>query len=42
MGRLRNIAKKALAAAVLYAGKRVAARVAGKVVQGLAKKNTGG
>lgn len=38
MSLLKNIAKKALVAAVIYAGKRVAVKVAGKVAEA-AKKN---
>jgi hypothetical protein len=41
MGRIRNIAKKALVVAVLYAGKRVAVKVAGKVAEIAAKRKSG-
>jgi hypothetical protein len=33
MGMLKNIAKKALVTAMLYAGKRVASKVAGKLLE---------
>lgn len=41
MGMIRNITKKALVVAVLYAGKRVAAKAAGKVAEIAAKKKAG-
>jgi hypothetical protein len=41
MGRIRSIAKKALVVAVLYAGKRVAVKIAGKVAEIAAKEKSG-
>jgi hypothetical protein len=41
MGRIRNFSKKALAVAMLYLGKRVAAKVAGKVIASTRKSKPG-
>jgi hypothetical protein len=41
MSLIRNITKKALVVAVLYAGKRIAARIAGKVAKIAAKRKSG-
>jgi hypothetical protein len=41
MGRIRNLTKKALAVAMLYVGKRVAAKVAGKLIASARKSKTG-
>jgi hypothetical protein len=41
MGIIKNIAKKAIAAAAIYATKRIANKVVGKVKTAVARKTTG-